>query len=83
MTLAVSAGLGVRPTKLAQVAQRWSAIYSRGNTKIPSASIAFNTVEDWSRDATIEIADELRRRYIEYDDVPASVLRFLETVNRH
>jgi protein TonB len=34
-------------------------------------------------DVTIDIADELRRRYIEYDEVPASVLKFLETANRH
>jgi hypothetical protein len=32
---------------------------------------------------TVEVADELRRRYVEYDDVPASVLRFMETVNRN
>jgi hypothetical protein len=31
----------------------------------------------WSRDVTIEIADELRRRYVEYDEVPASILKFL------
>jgi len=49
----------------------------------PARIVAFNTVEGWSRDVTVEIADELRRRHIEYDDVPGSVLRFLETVNRH
>jgi hypothetical protein len=27
-------------------------------------------------------ADELRRRYVEYDEVPASVLKFLEMANR-
>jgi hypothetical protein len=31
---------------------------------------------------TFDIADELRRRYIEYDEVPVSVLRFLETAIR-
>jgi hypothetical protein len=25
----------------------------------------------WSRDATVEIADELRRRYVECDELPA------------
>jgi hypothetical protein len=27
---------------------------------------------------TIDIADELRRRYVEYDEVPDAVLAFLE-----
>jgi len=27
--------------------------------------------------------DELRRRYVEFDEVPASVLRFVEAANRH
>ena len=54
-----------------------------GQYENPARIVAFNTVEGWSRDVTVEIADELRRRYIEYDNVPGSVLRFLETVNRH
>ena len=29
--------------------------------------IAFNTAEGWSRDETTDIADELRRRFAEYD----------------
>jgi hypothetical protein len=29
------------------------------------------------------IADELRRSYVEYGEVPASVLRFLEMASRH
>ena len=37
----------------------------------------------WSRDVTVDIADELRRRYVEYDEVPALILRFLEAANRH
>ncbi|SRR5579871_2301576 len=48
----------------------------------PLRIIAFNTAEGWSRDMTIEIADELRRRYVEYDDVPTSVLQFLERAKR-
>jgi hypothetical protein len=31
----------------------------------------------------VDIADELRRRYVEYDEAPASLLRFLEAANRH
>ena len=54
-----------------------------GHYDNPVRIVAFNTSEGWSRDVTFEIADELRRRYVKYDDVPASVLRFMETVNRH
>ena len=45
----------------------------------PMRIIAFNTAEGWSRDVTMDIADELRRRFAEYDEVPASVQAFLET----
>ena len=49
----------------------------------PVRIVAFNTAEGWSRDVTSDIADELRRSYVEYDEVPTSVLKFLETVTRH
>jgi len=49
----------------------------------PVRIVAFNTAEGWSRDVTLDVADELRRTYPEFDEVPASVLRFLETTNRH
>jgi hypothetical protein len=48
----------------------------------PIRIVAFNTAQGWSRDVTVDIADELRRRYVEYDEVPASVLKFLEAANR-
>ena len=48
----------------------------------PARIVAFNTAEGWSRDVTMDIADELRRRFAEYDEVPASVQKFLETVSR-
>jgi hypothetical protein len=32
-----------------------------------------------TRNVTVEVADELRRRYVEYDEVPAPVLEFLES----
>ena len=44
--------------------------------------VAFNTAEGWSRDVTMDIADELRRRSAEYDEIPASILDFLETHRR-
>jgi hypothetical protein len=52
-----------------------------GQYENPVRIVAFNTAEGWSRDVTLDIADELRRRYVEW--VPASVLKFLETANRH
>lgn len=48
----------------------------------PRRIVAFNTAEGWSRDVTVDIADELRRRFAEYDDVPASVEELLEVAKR-
>ena len=48
----------------------------------PTCIVAFNTAEGWSRDVTADIADELRRRFAEYDDVPASVQKFLMMAGR-
>jgi hypothetical protein len=55
---------------------------ARGQYESPVRIVAFNIAEGWSRDVTVDIADELRRRYVEFDDVPDSVLKFLEAVNR-
>jgi hypothetical protein len=54
-----------------------------GQYKNPIRIVAFNTAEGWSRDATLEIADELRRYCVEYGEVPASILKFLEMTKRH
>jgi hypothetical protein len=48
----------------------------------PVRIVAFNTAEGWSRDVTVDIADDLRRRFPEYDEVPRSVQGFLETAVR-
>jgi hypothetical protein len=53
-----------------------------GQYRQPVRIVAFNTAEGWSRDVTVDIADELRRRFAEYDDVPGSVQEFLETASR-
>jgi hypothetical protein len=53
-----------------------------GQYEDPVRIVAFNTTEGWSRDVTVDIADELRRRFVEYDEVPESVLKFLEAINR-
>ena len=54
-----------------------------GQYENPVRIVAFNTAEGWSRDVTVDIADELRRRFIEYDEAPASLIKFLETASRH
>lgn len=53
-----------------------------GQYESPVRIVAFNTAEGWSRDVTVDIADEVRRRYVEYDEVSESVLKFLEATNR-
>jgi hypothetical protein len=35
-----------------------------------------------SRDVTLDVADELRRRFADHDDVPVSVEELLEMVRR-
>jgi hypothetical protein len=48
----------------------------------PVRIVAFNTTEGWSRDVTKDIADELRRRLIEYGEIPKSVQAFVEAAGR-
>jgi hypothetical protein len=47
-----------------------------------SALSPFNIAKGWCRDVTLDIADELRRRYVEYNEVPEGVLEFLEANQR-
>ena len=54
-----------------------------GHYENPVRIVAFNTSEGWSRDVTVDIADELRRRFVEQDDVPASLLVFMHASSRH
>jgi hypothetical protein len=49
-----------------------------GHYSKPVRIIAFNTAEGWSRDVTVDIAEELRRRYFVFDELPEAVLVFLE-----
>jgi hypothetical protein len=53
-----------------------------GQYRDPVRIVAFNTAEGWSRDVTIDIADELRRRYIEFGEVPDSILEFMDANRR-
>jgi hypothetical protein len=45
----------------------------------PVRIVAFNTVEGWSRDVTKDIADVVRRRLVERDEVLAALQEFVET----
>jgi hypothetical protein len=54
-----------------------------GQYESPVRVVAFNLAEGWCRDASAEIADEVRRRLVENDETPASVLGFIEMANRH
>ncbi len=49
-----------------------------GQYDSPVRIVAFNTAEGWSRDVTVDIADELRRRYVEFGEIPDSTLAFME-----
>ena len=53
-----------------------------GQYENPVRVVAFNTAEGWSRDVTVAIADELRQRSVEYDEVPGALLEFMQTNQR-
>ena len=53
-----------------------------GEFNNPVRIIAFNTAEGWSRDVTVDIADEVRQLCVETDDVPNSILQFTEANRR-
>ena len=53
-----------------------------GQYSRPVRIVAFNTTEGWSRDVTVDIADELRRRYVEFGELPESILDFMDANRR-
>jgi len=57
---AITAGRGARPTRAPPVIRDPLA----GEYNYPVRVVAFNTSEGWSRDVTLEIADEVARRFI-------------------
>jgi hypothetical protein len=65
-----------------QSGDAWSRNLLDWQYESPVRIVAFNTAEGWSRDVTVDIADELRRRYVEHDEVPESVLAFMEATRR-
>jgi len=48
----------------------------------PVRIVGFNTAEGWSRDVTVDIAGELRRRYVEFGEMPESILNFIDVKRR-
>ncbi len=54
-----------------------------GQYEHPVRIVAFNPIEGWSRDVTADIADEIRRRFVEFDDVAPSLLAFLDRAAGH
>ncbi|MGV7213614.1 hypothetical protein [Bradyrhizobium sp. UFLA05-112] len=53
-----------------------------GQYSHPVRIVVFNTAEGWSRDATMDIADELRQRYLEFGEVPNSIHDFMDANRR-
>ena len=54
-----------------------------GQYEHPVRIVAFNPIEGWSRDVTADIADEIRRGFVELDDVAPSLLAFLDRAAGH
>jgi hypothetical protein len=52
-----------------------------GEFSNPVRIVCFNLAEGWSRDATKDLADEVRRRYVETDEPSETVLAFLDANN--
>jgi hypothetical protein len=53
-----------------------------GQYRHPVRIVCFNSVEGWCRDVTLDIADELRRRYFEFGEVPDPILDFMDSNRR-
>ena len=53
-----------------------------GQYRRPLRIVAFNTGEGWSRDVTVDVANELRRRHVEFGEVPEAILDFIEANGR-
>ena len=53
-----------------------------GQYRHPVRIVCFNSVEGWCRDVTSDIADELRRRYVEFGEVPDPILDFMDANRR-
>ena len=74
--MAVLDALGARPTRTL-IRDLVEGQYSH-----PVRVVAFNTAEGWARDLTMNVVDELRRRYAEFGEVPGPILDFMEANRR-
>jgi hypothetical protein len=53
-----------------------------GEYRHPVRIIAFNADEGWCRDVTVDIADELLRRYAERGEISEAALAFMQANRR-
>jgi len=53
-----------------------------GEFSNPVRIVAFNIAEGWCRDVTVDIADELRRRVVEYGEISQSAIQFMQANHR-
>jgi hypothetical protein len=53
-----------------------------GQYRQPVRIVAFNTAAGWSRDVTADIADELRRRQVDFGELPDAMHEFIEANRR-
>jgi hypothetical protein len=53
-----------------------------GGFNNPIRIVAFNIAEGWCRDVTVDIADELRRRLVEYGEIAQSAMQFMQANQR-
>jgi hypothetical protein len=53
-----------------------------GEFSNPVRIVAFNIAEGWCREVTVDIADELRRRVVEYGEISQSAIQFIEANRR-
>jgi hypothetical protein len=70
------------PTKTPLIARELIRDLVEGEFNNPVRIVAFNSTEGWCRDVTVDIADELRRRVIEYGEVSDSAIQFMEANRR-
>ena len=53
-----------------------------GQYRQPVRIVAFNTAAGWCRDVTMDIADELRRRQVDFGELPDAMHEFIEANRR-
>jgi hypothetical protein len=64
-----------------RLSQSFFSCLLAGEFNKPDRIVAFNTAEGCSRDMTVDIADELRRRFVEFDEVRKRSLPSWKPIN--